>query len=141
MKKISLENYRTDKFYPRIVRAVGEILQKGDVVAPIDVFVRMGLLDGEGIEAWRFGRIPYLERVIKCNLSAASRILRILGMHVHDLNMRPSLTVYVRHGKGPRTRLRFTKTGDPKIEEAYSRHFLRASSKRNRPEIDAGEQV
>jgi hypothetical protein len=29
MKKISLENYQTDKFYPRIVRAVGEILQNG----------------------------------------------------------------------------------------------------------------
>ncbi|HYI09856.1 MAG TPA: hypothetical protein VEK57_12400 [Thermoanaerobaculia bacterium] len=132
MKKISLANYRTDKYYRRIVRVVEEILEKGDVVAPIDVFLRMGLVDEEAIRVWRQGQTPYLERVIRCNLSEASRILRILRMHVHDLKLRPSLTVYVRHGKGRRTPLRFTKTGDPKIEEAYSRHFLRVLSKRNR---------
>ena len=27
-------------------------------------------------------------------------------------------------GKGPRQRLRFTKTGEPKVEEAYARHFV-----------------
>jgi ribosomal protein L35 len=26
--------------------------------------------------------------------------------------------------KGPKKRLRFTKTGDPKLEEAYARHFV-----------------
>ena len=31
----------------------------------------------------------------------------------------------MRWGKGPKQRLRFTKTGDPKIEEAYARHFVR----------------
>jgi hypothetical protein len=138
MKKISLENYRTDKYYPRIVHAVEQILETGDVVAPIDVFLRLGLTDKEAIQAWRLGRTPYLERVIKCNLSAASRILRILRMHVHDLNLRPSLTVYVKHGKGSRTRLRFTKTGDPNLEEAYSRHFLRVSSKKRQPRSDSG---
>lgn len=139
MKKISLENYRTDKFYPRIVRAVEQILETGDAVAPIDVFLRMGLIDKEAIQAWRLGQTPYLERVLKCNLSAASRILRILRMHVHDLNLRPSLTVYVKHGKGSRMRLRFTKTGEPKLEEAYARHFIRVLSKRKQPPGDSGE--
>ena len=27
-------------------------------------------------------------------------------------------------GKGPRQRLRFTKTGEPKVEEAYATHFV-----------------
>lgn len=125
MKKVTLENYRDDKYYPRIVRAVAALLAQGDVVAPIDVFVRMELLAKPDVEAWRFGRVPYLEKVIRCNLSQASRILRILRMHVHDLNMPPSPTAYVRWGKGPRPPLRFTKTGDPKLEEAYARHFLK----------------
>jgi len=34
------------------------------------------------------------------------------------------MTTYVRWGKGPKQRLRFTKTGDPRLEEAYSQHFV-----------------
>jgi hypothetical protein len=140
MKKVTLENYQNDKYYPRIVQAVKAILAKGDVVAPIDVFVHMDLLRKDDAEAWRFGRIPYLEKVIHCNLAKTSRILRILRMHVHDLNLCPSPTVYVKWGKGRRTPLRFSKTGHPKIEEAYSRHFLRpglkAKKKREKREAE-----
>jgi hypothetical protein len=39
---------------------------------------------------------------------------------VHDLNLKPSLTVY-QHRKH---RLRFSRSGEPKIEEAWSRHFV-----------------
>jgi hypothetical protein len=129
MTKITVENYRDDKYYPKIVRAVEAILAQGDVVAPVDVFVRMELLSEDDVESWRFGRVPYLEKVIRCNLSKISRILRILRMHVHDLDMTPSHTAYVKWGKGPRTPLRFSKTGDPKLEEAYSRHFLKPGRK------------
>ena len=30
----------------------------------------------------------------------------------------------MRWGKGPKQRLRFTKTGDANLEEAYARHFV-----------------
>ena len=30
----------------------------------------------------------------------------------------------MRWGKGSKQRLRFTKTGDPKVEEAYTTHFV-----------------
>jgi hypothetical protein len=36
----------------------------------------------------------------------------------------PSLTVYKRWTKGSRPLLRFSKTGDRNIEEAYARHFV-----------------
>lgn len=129
MKKISVENYQADKYYPKVVRAVEAILAKGDVVAPVDVFVHMGLLSKADLESWRFGRVPYLEKVIFCSLGKTSRILRILRMHVHDLNMIPSQTAYVKWGKGRRIPLRFSKTGIPNLEEAYSRHFLRPGLK------------
>jgi hypothetical protein len=129
MKKITVENYRDDKYYPKVVGAVEAILAKGDVVAAVEVFVHMELLSKADVESWRFGRVPYLEKVIRCSLGKTSRILRILRMHVHDLNMVPSQTAYVKWGKGPRTPLRFSKTGDPNLEEAYSRHFLRPGLK------------
>ena len=101
-----------------------EILAVGKVVAPVDVLMRMGLLARIDLEAWRRGQIPYLERVIDGNLTRLGRLLRILRMHVHDICLVPSMTAYVRWGKGPRTRLRFSKTGDSGVEKAYAQHFV-----------------
>lgn len=124
MRKPSLAPYRQDPLYPRIARAVEEILRRGKVVAPVDVIVGVGLLTPEHLEEWRRGRIPYLERVINCNLARLGRLLRILRFHAHDLNLKPSMTAYMRWGKGPKQRLQFTKTGDPRLEEAYATHLV-----------------
>ena len=120
----TVATYRDDPLYPRIERAVAGILAKGKVVAPVDVLIGMGLLAPEKLEDWRRGRVHYLERVINCNLMRLPRILRILRFHAHDLNLVPSFTAYMRWGKGPKQRLRFTKTGEPNLEEAYARHFV-----------------
>jgi hypothetical protein len=130
MKQITVENYRSDKYYPGVVRAVDSILGRGDCVSPIDVFVEMRLLKVESVAEWRAGRLPFLERGIQCNLSTTSRILRLLRMHAHDLNLRPSLTGYVRRTQGRTLQLRFTKSGDLKVEEAYARHFVKVVSSR-----------
>jgi hypothetical protein len=129
MKKISVDNFRSDPMFPRIERAVAEQLAKGNVVAPVDVLVSMGLLQSKQLGDWRRGRVTYLERVITGNLSRVSRVLRILRLHAHDLNLKPSFTVYNRHGKGPRQRLRFSKTGDPNLESAYATHLVRRGSR------------
>jgi hypothetical protein len=121
---VSVNTYRDDKLYPRIVKAARTLLARGKVVAPVDVLVRMGLLEPKRLEDWRLGRVPYLEKVIDCNLTRLSRLLRILRFHAHDLKLVPSVTAYMRWDKGPKQRLRFTKTGDPKLEEAYARHFV-----------------
>ncbi|HAK96345.1 MAG TPA: hypothetical protein DCM87_15470 [Planctomycetes bacterium] len=122
--EVSVESYRGDPLYPRIVRAVEALLARGKVVAPVDLLVGMSLLDPAKLEDWQRGRVPYLEKVIGCNLTRLSRLLRILRFHAHDLNLVPSTTAYMRRGKGPKQRLRFTKTGDGNLEEAYSRHFV-----------------
>lgn len=128
MKKVSVDNFRSDPMFPRIERAVAELLAKGNVVAPVGVLVGMGLLRSEHLGDWRRGRVDDLERVITCNLLRVSRILRILRFHAHDLNLKPSFTVYNRHGKGPRQRLRFSKTGDPNLELVYATHLIRRGS-------------
>ena len=121
---ISVDTFRDDPLHPRIARAVEKLLARGKVVAPVDVLVEMSLLRPDQVEDWRRGRVPYLEKVIDCNLTRLSRLLRILRLHSHDINLAPSITVYRRWGKGPKQRLRFTKTGDPQLEEAYARHFV-----------------
>ena len=124
MRKITLTNYRHDRYYARIVKAAEDLLREKGFVAPIELFIRMDLLSPASVENWRRGRIPYLERAIQCNLSKANRILRILRMHAHDLDLKPVPTVYKRWTRGPRTLLDFSKTGDRAVEEAYARHFL-----------------
>jgi len=120
---VGVASFRDDALFPQIERAVAGLLANGKVVAPVDVLVAMDLLAPEKLEDWRRGRVPYLERVINCNLTRLSRLLRILRFHAHDLKLVPSVTAYMRWGKGPKLRLRFTKTGDPGLEEAYARHF------------------
>jgi hypothetical protein len=122
--KVNVANFQNDPLFPRIERVVAAILAKGKVVTPIDVLVGMDLLKASHVESWRKGQVPYLERIIECNLMRLGRLLRILRFHAYDLNLKPSTTVYMQFGKGPRRRLRFTKTGDPRLEEAYARHFV-----------------
>ncbi len=119
----TVTGYRDDPLYRRIQRAVAAILANGKVVRPVDVLVGMSLLAPEKLDAWRRGRVPYLEQGINCNLTRLSRLLRVLRFHVHDLNLVPSMTEYRRWGKRPKHRLRFTKRGDPRLEMAYARHF------------------
>jgi len=124
LRKITLTNYQQDRYYARIVKATEDLLREKGFVAPIELFIRMDLLSPASVENWRRGRIPYLERAIQCNLSKSNRILRILRMHAHDLDLKPVSTVYKRWTKGPRRLLQFSKTGDRAVEEAYARHFL-----------------
>jgi len=75
--RVSVDNFQNDPLFQRIQRVVAELLTKGNVVAPVDVLVGMGLLSPEHLHNWRRGRVPYLERVINCNLTRLSRLLRI----------------------------------------------------------------
>ena len=106
------------------MRAVEKILARVDVVAPSDILIEMGNLSKKNYEAWRKGQVPYLEQVFEGSLSKANRIFRIIGFHVHDLNMVSRQTVYRQWGKGGKRILRFSKSSDPNIEKAYSRHYI-----------------
>lgn len=135
MKSVTVNNYRKDKYYPRVVRAVGKILARSDVVAPTEILIEMGNLSQKNYEAWRKGKVPFLERVFEGNLSKANRILRIIGFHAHDLNMVPKITHYHQWGKGKKRALQFSKSGDKKLEETYSRHYLWNQSPEKKQEI------
>lgn len=124
MKKVTVNSYRTDKYYSRVKKAAASILKREDVLTPIGILIEMGHLSKNNYEAWRKGQVPFLERVIEGNLSKANRILRIIGFHAHDLNMVPRQTVYHQWGKGKKRVLRFSRYGDPNLEKAYSRHYI-----------------
>ena len=121
--KVKVGEYKKDTLYPRVVRSVQSLLDKQGFVTSIDLFISMGYLDEKAVMDWRMKRIPFLEKVIKCNLSKLSRVLQIMRYHAHDLNLISSVTTYMSYGKGKKIELRFTKTNLPILEEAYSRKF------------------
>jgi hypothetical protein len=137
MVKVTLQNYRESKDYGKIVAAVGRILARQRFVSPVDLFVELKLLMPDDLQRWKRGQVPCLERVIRCNLSRAGRILRVLRFYAHDLNLKPSHTCY-HHRKHP---LRFSKSGEPLIEEAYSRHFVVIGKRNPFAEGNAGSPI
>jgi hypothetical protein len=135
---VTVNSYKKDKYYPRVVRAVARILARSDIVAPVDVLIEMGNLSKKNLETWQAGRVSYLERVFEGSLSKANRILRIIGFHVHDLNMVPSHSTY-RATSGRHAALRFSKSGAKAIEEEYSRHYKwNQSAEKKRKAIEDG---
>jgi len=121
MKKVTVGTYQKDKLYPKVVRATAELLRESDEISPVTVLMKIGNLTPQDYDAWRRGRIPYLERAFQGSLSKANRYLRIIGFHAHDLNMVPTQHAYRQTGK--KRILRFSRSHDPNVEKSYARHF------------------
>lgn len=125
----SLQERQLDPLMPLVAEVVNEILAAGDVVAPLDVLVRLEIIDPDQVEIWRRGGLPYLERGITSGLSRVARFLRLIAEHARTLGLEPTPGKYLRRGKGPNRRLRFSKRGDPASEEAYATHFIRQKAR------------
>jgi len=104
----------------RVASAAENATSARGIATPIDVLLGLGWLTQAQIEQWRQGRIPYLERVTTANLSRLSRAMSEFRRWARETGKRPSRTEY----KHRSHKLRFSKSGDPKIEEAYRTHFL-----------------
>ena len=127
--KTNLSNYKKDKYYPRVVKAIGQLLLKSDEIIPVEVMIEMGNLKKDKYEDWRRGQVPSIEKIFEGNLSKENRILRIIGFHAHDLNMIKRPTVYKQWGKEKKRTLKFSKYGEPRVEASYSTHFILNQSK------------
>lgn len=104
--------------------------QKRGYAAPVDVLMDIGVLSKENYENWRFGRVPYLEKVCSVNLHKLSFIMGQIRNSAKKNGYKESFTFYRRWGNTNRSGnretvpLRFSKSGDPDIERAYATHYL-----------------
>lgn len=119
------EPARVDPMTPLVVEVIDEILQAGDVVAPLDVLVRLEILTPDQCAEWRRGELPYLERGITAGLKKVGRLLRVLEVEALAKGLSPKVGKYLRSGKGRKRKLRFSKSGDAAAEAAYARHYVR----------------
>lgn len=115
------------KLEAKVHIAANKLVEEKGYVSPIDLLVEMDRLTIKQVEEWRFRKIPYLERVVLGNLSKMNIILKTLHKFAEDNHLKLSGTVYRSWGKGPKKLLRFSKSGDPNVEKAYSTHYVRKS--------------
>lgn len=108
-------------------QAATELLREKGYISFIDVLLRMGRLTREDHEAWRTGKVHYLEKMIKINLAQANHLLRTLRQNAGKGGLKPSKTAYMSWGKDAKKPLRFSKSGDPNLEAAYATHYVGAT--------------
>jgi len=86
--------------------------------------VGAGFVTEKQVSDWRFGRIPYLERVAIGGLGTLSRAMAVFRKWAIHRGLKPSCTAYHGWGRARRIPLQFSKSGQVAIERSYSTHFI-----------------
>jgi hypothetical protein len=87
------------------------------------VLVGIGWLDPGKLEQWRRGQVDFLERVVQTNLPRISEAMKLFRSWAARSGLSASQTAYV--ARNPRRQtLRFSRSGDPKIEALYRTHWI-----------------
>lgn len=121
-----------EKLIKKTRSTAAKLLQEKKFVSPVDLLMNMDVLSNKDYENWRMGRIPYMEQAAGMNLSKLSLIRKELKAFAADNRLNPSKTGYNGWGKKrKKIKLRFSKSGNPKIEEAYATHFCHPSLKKS----------
>jgi len=105
--------------------AAEQVLRDKGYISAVEVLLAMGRLSKEDYERWRFLQVPHLEKVLPGSLNQHSYLCQQLRAYARDeLKLKPSRTAYTSWGKGRRQPLRFSKYGQPYLEELFSTHYV-----------------
>ena len=53
MPKVTINNYKDDKYYPRVVKAVTAHLETENIISPVNLFLQMGLIKRTNVASWK----------------------------------------------------------------------------------------
>ena len=123
---MSMPNRQLD-LKTRVVRAAQAALARQQYVTAIDVLCGMGLLAATNIDAWRKGRIDFLDRMIQGSPSKIAASLAIFRDWAHEKGLHPCEIEYVRAARNGTAPLQFTQAGDPDTEKTYRTHYVSAA--------------
>jgi hypothetical protein len=108
----------------KIKEISNQLIADKEFICSIDILCTLDILSKVQINDWRFGKIPYLEKVCNKNLGTLTFINKTIKEIAKAKNLKPSWTAYNKFGKGVKSRLIFSKTKDENIENAYATHFI-----------------
>jgi len=101
-----------------------ELLKEKKYVSSIDILIKLNYLTKPDYEKWRFGKIEFLEKACTANLSKLIFINNSLKAISKELDLKESWTAYMKFGKGPKMKLRFSKSNNKNIDIQYSTHYV-----------------
>lgn len=102
----------------------GKIIEEKGYLTSIDILLKLDYLSEKDYENWRFGKVEYLEKVCSVNLKKLSTINKTIKEISGQWNLKQSWTAYNKYGKVKKIRLRFSKSGNEQIEQAYATHYI-----------------
>ena len=107
----------------RVAKAAEAALAARHFASAIDILVGIGWLDPGAAERWRRGQIDCLEEVIPTDPGRVLEAMRLFRNWATAQGLLASGTEYV--ARTPRRQpLRFSRSGDPAIEESYRTHWV-----------------
>lgn len=108
----------------RVIRAAERALEYQQRVSALDVLAGMGLLAPSNIEAWREGRLDYLEEMIQGSYEKVAHSLEIFRNWAASRRLQPMEARYVRTTLKGEEALRFTSVKYPGLEDALRSHYV-----------------
>lgn len=96
----------------RVERAATSLLARNGRLTYLALLVELGVLARADLEAWQAGRVPFLEKVIRTNLTKLARIQTAVRRIARTRGLERQVQ------RAPRGRC-FSKTGQPFVEEEY----------------------
>ncbi len=119
---------RADKFRARVVAAAEATLKAGGSVGPLELFLRMGLLQYVHLDGWRKGNEHYrvLEEWIQVGPEKYGQTLHVFAEWVKAHGLQPFEAAYTRRTPRGLETLQVTADGDPEEEKFFRTHYAPA---------------
>lgn len=111
----------------RARQAAEEALYSNGSVGPIDVLVGMKLLHPVHVDAWRKGKIPFLEDEIQGNPEKITASLEYFCEWVKERQLKPTLIAYLARSSVPEKVLQVSASGNFNVEKFFGTIYMSSS--------------
>src|SRR5581483_6583582 len=108
----------------RVMKAAEHALARKGFVSTIDILLGLNFISQTGLHEWKIGKFAFFESLIQGNPRRVEYALECFQRWVTHKKLTISMSVYRSVGTVNKKELRFSKTGNPKIEEAYRTHYV-----------------
>lgn len=108
----------------RVIKAAEHALARKGFVSTIDILLGLDFISQTGLHEWKIGKFAFFESLISGNPRRIEYALECFQRWITHKNLATSMSVYRSVGTANKKELRFSKTGNPKTEEAYKTHYV-----------------
>lgn len=108
----------------RVARTADAVLAARRFVSSIDIFTELGLLAPSHLREWRSRRVAALEDVIQGHPDRVARVLVLMREWALKCGLHPIVAPFFAQTVGPQRELRFSKSGNPEVENLYRTLYI-----------------